>query len=136
MFFALSVDSPFIGRMPPATINRSTIAFLIFLVLRVCASAGINASAQFTVAQDWGAGANATLRILITAILQLLHGPLNLIFPATLLHTITSSSRITTGNILYSSQKPTIKILFLPEVRFSSICRSILATLAARNQRI
>ena len=37
--------------------------FLSIIVLRVSCSAGINASAQFTVAQDWGAGANATLRI-------------------------------------------------------------------------
>ncbi|MCP4846398.1 MAG: hypothetical protein GY899_00430 [Verrucomicrobiaceae bacterium] len=40
-------------------------AILLFtgLGLIVPCSAGINASAEFTIAQDWGAGANATLRI-------------------------------------------------------------------------
>ncbi|MFP6895516.1 MAG: Calx-beta domain-containing protein [Roseibacillus sp.] len=40
-------------------------AILLFagLALAVPCSAGINASAEFSIAQDWGAGANATLRI-------------------------------------------------------------------------
>ncbi len=67
--------------MPPATINRPTIAFLIFLVLKVCASAGINASAQFTVAQDWGAGANATLRIFNHGNTAIAPWPLEFNFP-------------------------------------------------------